>query len=356
VPSFADINFLIFNDIDRTKALRVDMSGASASTFLSLAVSNTANRTITFPDATGTLVLKESAEEITGAWSFNDDDGLLITTSGAGPAALSSDGLTASRLIKFPDADCTLMAINAAQTVSAQHTFTGDPIFSGSTGTVVAIFRDTTFGTNGSWTLPVMTANRAWSLPDASGQVVLNIAAQALTSKTISSSTIASSTTITLNDSTATVVDGGDVTKKMAWQCSGITTSTTRTHTIQDIDMSLAGSVGTLVELSGQTAAIGATDFVTAPPTGAYLVTVSVECTTASGAGSPTLDVVIGWTNRVGATTKTVISGFDLSATGEDDGVVNFRVNSGNINYTTTIAGAAGTPQYALTIRAVALD
>lgn len=109
------------------------------------------------------------------------------------------------------------------------------------------------------------------------------------------------------------------------------------------------------VDLTGQTASIGTTTTLSSPPAGIYAVKVVAMCTTASGSGAPTLDVTIGWTDDVGATTQAVISGLSLSATGRSSGQTVLRVSSGSITHATTINAASGSPQYALYIRIVPL-
>lgn len=115
-----------------------------------------------------------------------------------------------------------------------------------------------------------------------------------------------------------------------------------------------SGSLGK-VDLTGQTAAIGSTALSNTPPAGLYAVEVYAACTTASGSGAPTLDVTIGWTDVVGATTQSAVTALSLAATGRASGRVLAQVASGNITYSTTINAASGTPQYAVYIRVVAL-
>jgi len=79
-----------------------------------------------------------------------------------------------------------------------------------------------------------------------SGAIVGDSDTQTLTNKTLSGATILTSTigstnTIVAKDSTFTVVDDGDVTKKVAFQVSGLTTNTTRTLTAQDVSLTIAG-------------------------------------------------------------------------------------------------------------------
>lgn len=55
--SFFDSNCKFVDDVDNTKALSFSQSGQTTATTLTLATSNTVNRTITFPDITGTVAL-----------------------------------------------------------------------------------------------------------------------------------------------------------------------------------------------------------------------------------------------------------------------------------------------------------
>lgn len=75
---------------------------------------------------------------------------------------------------------------------------------------------------------------RTWTAPDADLTVVGTATTQTLTNKKLS-------------DSTCTIVDDGDNTKQLAFQCSGITTGTTRTVTVPDAS-------GTIIYNSTQTA------------------------------------------------------------------------------------------------------
>lgn len=111
------------------------------------------------------------------------------------------------------------------------------------------------------------------------------------------------------------------------------------------------------VDLTGQTSGIGATNLRASGHTaGVYQVSVVAICTTASGSGAPTLDVTIGWTDTLGATTKNAVAGLSLSGTGRNDGVVTIRsTGAAAITYATTINAASGTPQYALYVRTLFL-
>jgi hypothetical protein len=106
------------------------------------------------------------------------------------------------------------------------------------------------------------------------------------------------------------------------------------------------GAILDTVMRAAQTAAISATNFTSASVATIYRVTAYAECTTLSGSGSPTLDVIITYTDDVGATTHKIIDGLSLSATGRAHNVDTYLIASGNLQWSTAINSASGTPQY----------
>lgn len=106
------------------------------------------------------------------------------------------------------------------------------------------------------------------------------------------------------------------------------------------------------VDLTGQTGNIATTNLVTGA-SGPYLVSVIQTCTTAGTAG--TLTTTIGWTDENGTQTATPAAGLTLAGTGFDDGHEFVYCASGNLTYSTTLAGALGNPQYSLHIQVLKL-
>lgn len=106
------------------------------------------------------------------------------------------------------------------------------------------------------------------------------------------------------------------------------------------------------VNLSAQTATIGATQLYAVPASGAgqYRVSVSLICSTAGTAGTVTAGIVNS--NGSGAQTQTTSS---LSLTGLGNEVSTqftlYSTSSTNIDYQTTVAGATGSPKYNLNVR-----
>lgn len=74
---------------------------------------------------------------------------------------------------------------------------------------------------------------RVYTMPDADTTFVGTDFVQTITNKTIQAST--------LRDSDVAFVDNADATKKLAFQCSSITTATTRTATMPDADLTFVG-------------------------------------------------------------------------------------------------------------------
>lgn len=87
---------------------------------------------------------------------------------------------------------------------------------------------------------------RTWTWPDANDTVVGLAATQALTNKTLGNTN-----TVTLKDTLFTIQDDGDATKQAKFQASGITTGTTRTFTLPNVDGTLLHTTGDGSTLTG---------------------------------------------------------------------------------------------------------
>jgi len=153
-----DSGFRIRNTTDITKQIAFSAASISGST----------TRTLTVPDADGTLVLAGLANAFTGANSFTNAAGQSFRTGA------NQDGI---------------LIVGRA---------------GGSSGYVVEMRTAT------------LSANRTATFPDASGTVLLDT----------------SSLPATFSDSAFRVQDNGDATKQLAFECSGISTATTRTMTV----------------------------------------------------------------------------------------------------------------------------
>lgn len=109
------------------------------------------------------------------------------------------------------------------------------------------------------------------------------------------------------------------------------------------------GGSGARLALTGQLASISNANLVTSPAAGLWEVDIYLSTTTAGSAG--TVLVTIGHTDRIGATTQAT-STLALDAQGRLRDRKLVYVASSHLTYATTVAGASGSPQYALDLSA----
>lgn len=158
---------------------------------------------------------------------------------------------------------------------------------------------------------------RVVTMPDAdvtvpSGTIATTTATQTFTNKVLS-------------DSTTAFADDGDATKLLKFQCSGITTGTTRTVTWPDASgtVMLAGQYPTIVSLEGLTLAAGTTLYATAADTLAALAkgTALQVLRMNAGATAPewaTLDVAASVAALAYGAVGTYVFGFKSAVIAED--------------------------------------
>jgi len=243
----------------------------------SLQVSNpTADRTITFPDATGTVALLTSLSVAAGSGlTYNSSTGEFGTsaipnsqlqnssitvgstaialgsssTTLTGLTSVTSTGITTNdsgfrirntadttkqiafsaasisgsttRTLTVPNADGTLVLAALANDFTGANTFTnttGQTFRRAATqdGFIIQGRAGGTSSNSVTFTTASLTGNRTVTFPDLTGTVLLD------------TSTIPA----TFSDATFRVQDNGDATKQLAFECSGISTATTRTMTV----------------------------------------------------------------------------------------------------------------------------
>lgn len=158
---------------------KIDDSGATASTHTTFLVAQTADRTITFPDASITVASRAGAETLS-----NKTMGSTNTLTGATAGSFTNTGT-----ITLPTSTTTLVGRDTAdqganrlqnKDFDANNCSIVDP-----TDTTKEINFDASGGATGTATTLAssQTANRTITLPDLAGTVALTGAAQTLTNK-----------------------------------------------------------------------------------------------------------------------------------------------------------------------------
>jgi hypothetical protein len=101
------------------------------------------------------------------------------------------------------------------------------------------------------------------------------------------------------------------------------------------------------VALDNQNASIATTTLHTPNAGAKFRLSWLVQVTITDVTGTITL--TLGWTDKIGATTKNVLNAQAMNATGRWNGTEIIEgVAGANITYATTIAGATGTGRYAV--------
>lgn len=204
--------------------------------------------------ASNTIVALQRAARITGStYAFATSGGVITdaaTLAVDGPQGAGTNAtITNSHGIYMPTTavagtvtnayGLTVVAPSGGATLNVAAQFTGSVFLrDGTDATKILLFSASSITTGTTRTL---------TAPDASGVIVLDTATQTLTNKTFTSPVI-NTPTITVLDTAFTLEDDGDVSKKMVFQLSGITTATTRTITVPDASgtLTLNGAVQTI--------------------------------------------------------------------------------------------------------------
>jgi len=315
----------IVDNIDNTKKIGFISSGATTGTTLSLTGIQTANRTITFPDISDTIVTLTATQTLTNKTLTapiintisNTGTLTLPTSTDTLVGRITIDTLTNKTLtapiistisntgtLTLPTSTDTLIGRNTTDILTNKTIVNTSCFIVDSTDNTKKIG----FASSGAITgttlslTGIQTANRTITFPDITDTIVTLIATQTLTNKTLTApiiSTISNTGTITLPISTDTLV--GRAT-------TDILTNKTLTSTTNTIRATQFGTTGSDVIITGSS-----------PSTGQTLVTTS---TTAAS-----------WQNIVTSVALTVPSIFTVSGSPvTSSGTLNFSLNSQTAN------------------------
>jgi hypothetical protein len=192
----------VTNDTDRSKQMELSVSSsATTSTKTTIEASQTANRTVSLPNATDTLVGRATSDTLTNK-SINADNNTVTNLTDS--TIKASAAISRSKL--------------ATGTASRVLVNDGSGVLSDSS----------------------VTTTELNALSGVSGNVVSENATQTLSNKTLDNTNI-----ITVKDNNLTIQDNADATKQAKFEASGITTATTRTLTIPDANTTIMGTDAT---------------------------------------------------------------------------------------------------------------
>jgi len=232
-----DGGFRVRNTTDNTKQLAFALSGITAST----------TRTLTVQDVNDTIVVLSTDQTFTGNNTFRNssgqrfeqaatNDGVVINGRGGGSnsyaVTLTPEALGANRTIVLPNAGGTVSLRDVNETISGTKTFTASNTFRNASGqrfeqasTNDGVVINGRGGGSNSYAVTLtplaLSANRTITIPNETGTILT------------SASTIPGGTFV---DDTFRISDNSDSSKKLAFECSGITASNTRTMTVPDTD------------------------------------------------------------------------------------------------------------------------
>lgn len=375
---------VLFTDDNATiasaKLLGFDVSGITAGQ----------TRTLTIPNASGTISLIDLAQTWTALQTFKDttflvgDDGdvtksLVFSLGGATAAKKMTliSSHTLDRSITLPNVTGSLPTLENAHTITGAWRYdaalAGVPVpvtvgvsnIVSYTGTGLLLDDNSGFFGELQTQTPGLTGNRFYSFPDGSGQVVIGGVAAVLVG--------AATSTFTSNTagSGASFSDLTVTSKKLRFVLSGavgsnsITLANTAARNyglgnlagniviVGDDPPAVASGALGKEDLTAQAADITSVNLSNTPPAGLYMVEAYLVCT-ALDAGAGTATLTLGWTDVLGATTDATVTKA-LTSTGRSKAIIPMQVSSGNITYTITGGGTYGTARYALYLRVLAL-
>jgi len=245
--SLVDASTRIVDDVDPTIRIRFDAAGTTSTT-TTIVSSQTANRTLTLPDTTGTLLADNSTATLSNK-NLVDTSTYIVDSvtptvrigfdaaGTAGTTTTITSSQTADRALTLPDATDTLVGQAAAATLSNKSLVDASTLIVDSVNATRRIAFDAG-GSNSTTTTiaAAQTANRTLTLPDATDTLVGQATAATLSNKS-------------LVDASTLIVDSVDATIRVAFNAAGTTGTTTTITSSQTADrtLTLPNATDTLV-------------------------------------------------------------------------------------------------------------
>ena len=206
-------------------------------TFNAALITTATTRTYAFPNKDGTLALLSDIVQANNTQFLDSAFAILNDPDTSKVATFNASLITTAttRTYLFPDLDGVLVLTAGTQTLSDKTLDNSNTVTVLDTLLDIQDNGDTSKVAKFDSSLITTATTRTFSFPDAS------IGLAGLNANDILVST---ASPILLNDGTVQIVDGGDLTKKAQFQCSGITAATTRTFTFPDLSGTLLLTAG----------------------------------------------------------------------------------------------------------------